>query len=152
MSDKYVVVDTDVVSFVLKGHTLAANYLPHLRGRVIVLSFQTTAELQTWTKVKKWGPKACARLDEFVGNCLVVNPTRELSEKFAEIMEQSNRRGIGMLAGDAWIAATALLYSVSLVSHNRKDFEWLVGGMGLSLICEAPPLDPDFRSKGRLQP
>jgi predicted nucleic acid-binding protein len=33
---------------------------------------------------------------------------------------------------DAWIAATALLYGVPLVSHNRSDY---LGVPGLKLIC-----------------
>jgi tRNA(fMet)-specific endonuclease VapC len=149
LTDKYVVVDTNVVSYMLKGHSLAAVYLPHLKGRIIVLSFQTTAELRTWSKVKNWGPKSLARLDEFVGNCLVVNQTTALSVKWAEIMEQSTRRGKGTLAGDAWIAATALLHGVPLVSHDRKDFEWMAE-IGLKLLCEAPPLDADSSTKGKL--
>lgn len=36
-------------------------------------------------------------------------------------------------AADAWIAATALLYGVPLVTHNRKDFE---GIDGLVVISE----------------
>jgi predicted nucleic acid-binding protein len=35
---------------------------------------------------------------------------------------------------DAWIAATALLNNVPLVSHNRRDFEKVTG---LKLISEA---------------
>ena len=150
MIEKYVVVDTDVVSFILKGHSLATAYLPHLRGRIVVLSFQTTAELLTWTKVKKWGPKSCAKLDEFVGNCLVVYPNQELSTMFADVMELSKRKGRGTLAGDAWIAATALLHRVPLVSHNRRDYEWMVADLGLKLIAEGPALGPLPSSRDNL--
>jgi predicted nucleic acid-binding protein len=35
---------------------------------------------------------------------------------------------------DAWIAATALLYAVPLVTHNRNDY---LGVPGLTLISHA---------------
>ncbi len=36
-----VVVDTDVVSFLLKGDTRARRYRQHLQGMVLALSFMT---------------------------------------------------------------------------------------------------------------
>ncbi|HEY9774843.1 MAG TPA: hypothetical protein V6C81_13860 [Planktothrix sp.] len=41
-----VVVDTDVISFVFKGHSHAARYAPELDGKQIVVSFMTVAELK----------------------------------------------------------------------------------------------------------
>jgi hypothetical protein len=39
------VVDTDVVSFLFKSHSLAYQYLPDLAGRTLLISFMTVAEL-----------------------------------------------------------------------------------------------------------
>jgi predicted nucleic acid-binding protein len=39
-----------------------------------------------------------------------------------------------MQTADAWIAATALLYEVPLITHNRRDYE---GVAGLVLISES---------------
>jgi len=58
-----VVVDTDVMSFVFKGHSRAAAYIPDLVGKEIVVSFMTIAELQRWALKKSWGPKLLAKLD-----------------------------------------------------------------------------------------
>ena len=37
--------DTNVVSFLFKGHTLAQVYRPHLQGKVLAISFMTLAEI-----------------------------------------------------------------------------------------------------------
>ena len=51
-----VLVDTDVFSFLMKGHTLAAQYEKHIKGKKPALSFVTVGELLTWSKHKGWGP------------------------------------------------------------------------------------------------
>ncbi len=40
-----VLLDTDVVSFLLKGDSRAEAYVPHLQDRRLALSFMTVAEL-----------------------------------------------------------------------------------------------------------
>jgi hypothetical protein len=42
------VVDTDVVSFIFKNHSIAMEYLPDLIDRVPIGSFMTVAELDRW--------------------------------------------------------------------------------------------------------
>jgi len=44
-----VLLDTDVVSFALKGDTRAEPYRAHVAGKVLVVSFMTVAELYKWT-------------------------------------------------------------------------------------------------------
>lgn len=139
MKGKYVLLDTDVVSFILKSDSRAELYLSHIRDRPCVLSFQTTGELLRWAMTKRWGRERRKRLDEFIRNCLVIPWSGPLSMKWAEVCSEGQSRGRECKAGDAWIAATALLYQIPLVSHNRIDFEWM-SDLGLDLICEAPPL------------
>lgn len=43
-----VVVDTDVISFLLKDDTRVQAYRPHLQDKTLVLSFMTVAELYQW--------------------------------------------------------------------------------------------------------
>ena len=40
-----VVVDTNVVSYLLRNHPLAVRYEPHLRGTLLAISFMTLAEV-----------------------------------------------------------------------------------------------------------
>jgi len=138
---KAVVLDTDVASVLLKpDDTRYAFYRPRiLPFNVLMLSFQTVAELKRWSILKKWGATNKARLDEFIGNCRVVTVSEPLVTKWAEVTSYAKQHGKGLQGGDAWIASTALLYKIPLASHNRRDFEWM-REIGLDLICEAPLL------------
>lgn len=139
-----VVLDTDVVSFLLKpDDSRYASYRRRiLPFSVLIISFQTVAELRRWSILRKWGSARRAKLDEFLGNCRVVAVSESLIAKWAEITSYSKEHGKGLQGGDAWIASTALLYQIPLASHNRRHFEWMKE-LGLELICEAPLVGED---------
>jgi len=42
------VIDTDVWSYIYKGRDEGTLYQPHLFGNILVISFQTQAELMRW--------------------------------------------------------------------------------------------------------
>jgi tRNA(fMet)-specific endonuclease VapC len=42
--------------------------------------------------------------------------------QWAKIQAEAKRIGRPISTADAWIAATALVFDVSLVTHNPKDF------------------------------
>jgi hypothetical protein len=44
MDMEFVVIDTDVISYIFKGDTRGEMYRPHLDNRLGVLSFMTVAE------------------------------------------------------------------------------------------------------------
>ena len=48
-----VLLDTDVVSFILKGDSRTAAYTPLVQGNVMAISFMTVAELFQWAEVHK---------------------------------------------------------------------------------------------------
>ncbi len=60
----FVVVDTDVVSFMFKGGTRALAYRPQLEGKTLTVSLMTVAELYQWAYVRNWGQRRPARLEE----------------------------------------------------------------------------------------
>ena len=49
------VVDTDVLSFLFKGHQFGYQYEADLAGRTLVISFMTLAELDRWAIHARWG-------------------------------------------------------------------------------------------------
>lgn len=49
------VVDTDVVSFLFKSHSLAPAYQRLLAGRPLAISLVTLAEIEYGMEVKNWG-------------------------------------------------------------------------------------------------
>jgi tRNA(fMet)-specific endonuclease VapC len=129
-----VVVDTDVMSYVFKHDTRADLYEPHLAGKDLIISFVTYAELQRWAIASNWGDSKRNTLAEYVRTVLVFHSDDELCVQLAKITDDGKQRGRQIQAGDAWIAATALLHDVSLITHNRRDFDDVTG---LKVISES---------------
>ena len=117
-----VVVDTCVVSFLLKNDTRAELYRPHLEVGTKVISFMTLAELYRWSEVRDWSEHRKAELEDDLSPYVVYGVSRALCHMWAETTDQARRRGHPIDVDDAWIAATALLYDLPLVSNNRRDF------------------------------
>jgi predicted nucleic acid-binding protein len=128
------VVDTDVVSFLYKRDTRAELYRPHLISPPFLISFMTLAELRSWMRHRNWGVARRRRLERYLQRYQVVYATDALCERWAEATDSARRNGKPIGAADAWIAATALLQHVSLVTHNRAHY---VGVEGLAVISES---------------
>lgn len=125
--------DTDVVSYVFKGDSRAALYEPHLIDKLIIVSFMTIAELDRWQLQHGWGEAKQARLKTFLEKYLISFADRALCGKWAEAVVSAHRNGWPIGAADGWVAATALLHGIPLVTHNRTHF---IGVEGLTLISE----------------
>jgi tRNA(fMet)-specific endonuclease VapC len=128
------VVDTDVVSFLFKDDTRATLYQPHLSGRLLVISFMTLAELDLWALARRWGPSRRTALEAHLASFTVFPYDRDLCRWWAEVSDEARRSGRPIQSSDAWIAATAMLYGIPLVTHNPSDF---AGVTGLSIITES---------------
>lgn len=131
-----IVVDTDVVSYLLKPQdTRAPLYWPELQNRLPVISFQTLAELLYWAAVRHWGASRRAQLDRHLQQFFVQPWDRALCEHWATVRLQGRQRGTPIDGADAWQAATALYLGAPLLTHNRRHF---AGILGLQLISHAP--------------
>ena len=132
-----VLVDTDVFSFMLKGHTLASQYEKHTKGKKLALSFVTVGELLTWSKHRKWGPEKIAELERRIALTGVIPYDMALCQTYAELNAQLLKAGRQIGDNDLWIAATAIRHSLPLISHNRKHYDEIPG---LVFISEAPKI------------
>ena len=126
-----IVVDTDVASFLFKNHPVGLRYDPELAGRIALISFMTVAEMERWAIQYRWGEHRLHWLHLYLKRFTVVPSSPDLCRKWAEAMATAQAAGRRMECADAWIAATALLYSAPLVTHNRSDY---LGVPGLTLI------------------
>jgi tRNA(fMet)-specific endonuclease VapC len=130
------VVDTCVVSFLFRGGPQAALYRPHLVGNIPVISFMTLAELYRWPLERGWGATRRRNLDTYLRRRYVVYPfNRALCQQWAEATDGARRNGYTVPVADGWIAATALLYGIPLITNNPRHYE---GIPGLRVITEAP--------------
>jgi predicted nucleic acid-binding protein len=127
---KPIVLDTDVVSFLFKADSRAQLYLPLLDNRQWFISFMTEAELEQWALLANWSEKRVAWLRLFLGRFAIVPSSQDLVLKWAEAMVAARRNGRRIETADAWVAATALLYDATLLTHNKADY---LGVPGLRL-------------------
>jgi tRNA(fMet)-specific endonuclease VapC len=115
----YVVIDTDVFSFLFKRSAFGQQYLSYLVERTVCISFQTVAELY------HWGEARCAKLEEWLHHYVILPYDNATARAWAHIKTVCDAQGRPISAQDAWIAACALRHNCPLVTHNRKDYEYI---------------------------
>jgi tRNA(fMet)-specific endonuclease VapC len=112
----------------------------HIRDRLPTVSFVTPAELWRGAFERGYGDKRRQDVSEIIDTLVVVPSTAELAEEWGRVVAEAKRAGhaLGAIelgearhANDAWIAATARLHDLPLLTGNRRHFEGLPG---LSLI------------------
>jgi tRNA(fMet)-specific endonuclease VapC len=128
------VIDTDVWSYLYKGRDEAKLYEPHLFGNVLVISFQTQAELLRGALAANWGTRHREHLESQLNKYVVEPSSYALSLRWAQAMDSARRNGRPIAAADGWVAATALHLGVPLITHNRNHF---IGVDGLTIIWES---------------
>jgi tRNA(fMet)-specific endonuclease VapC len=74
-------------------------------------------------------------LTKYLQPFVVLPYNRALCQKWAEVTVEAQASGYRIECADAWIAATALLYDLPLVTHNRGDY---LGVAALKLISQGP--------------
>ena len=114
------VVDTNIVSILLKDKPPARLYRRHMVGHRPVISFMTLAELLEGAERARWGEKKRQELEKALTNYLLIHSSREVCELWARVRTERRRQPIA--GDDAWIAATALAFNCPLITHNPKDF------------------------------
>jgi predicted nucleic acid-binding protein len=123
----HVLVDTNIISYVLKSDSRAELYREHLEGSTLGVSFVTIAELEAWAALHDWGPARRERMRDFLGEprFIVHGWFRGMSACYATVQVKARDAGRTIEDNDAWIATTALYFEIPLITHNRKDFDFL---------------------------
>ena len=117
-----VVVDTDVVSFLFKGHSLAPAYQAILAGRRLAVSLLTLAEIEYGMEAKNWGASRRDLMHRFLSRFAALLPDTETARVWARVKSGCEKKGRPITFADAWIAAAALQLNVPLVTHNSSDY------------------------------
>lgn len=121
----WVLLDTNIVSYIVKRHPLAMRYQPLIDGHNLAISFQSNAELEQGMKKANWGVVKQAQLEKTLSRFSIIQSDLSICSWWAEVRLLRKARPIGV--ADAWIAATALSYDFDLVTHNPKDFQNIPG-------------------------
>jgi len=125
--------DTNIVSFIFKGHTLTRKYLPDLQGQPLAISAMTVAELLEWSIIHQWGQRKITKLQMTITSYTVLPLDEPVWLNWATIRATCRSKGLMIGVADAWIAATAIHHQIPLVTHNPKDFTCVEG---LQLITQ----------------
>lgn len=134
MTAPKLLIDTNIVSYMMRGKAEAQAYAKHLQGNLLAISFVTVGELFYGAEKANWGDQKRLKLETTLRNFLVIPYDYEIAKTYARILTDCERKGRPISSNDAWIAACAIRHSVPLVTHNAKHFESV---KDLRLITEA---------------
>jgi predicted nucleic acid-binding protein len=127
------VIDTDVWSYLYKQRDEAKLYEPHLFGNILVVSFQTRAELLRGAISAGWGARRRQHLESRLQRYVVEHSSDALCLRWAEALDSARRNRRLIAPADAWVAATALHLGVPLITHKSH----FIGVGGLTVISES---------------
>jgi predicted nucleic acid-binding protein len=131
------VIDTDVASFIFKWHPeFAPRYIAIVRGFALAVSFMTLGEMRQGALDANWGPRKCEVLETYLADFEVLHSDNLLCSTWAAVRNESTRKGRPISSADAWIAATAMVLSVPLVTNNPKDYRHLDKLQLVSAVAE----------------
>ncbi len=110
-------------------------YTHDLVGRNLLISVQTAAEIRYGARWRNWGKPRLDAMERHLASVTEVPPHAALTREWAVLRNECRRSGHAfhnkVHTGDLWIAATATLLNLPLVTHD--------GGFrevpGLSVIC-----------------
>jgi predicted nucleic acid-binding protein len=129
-----IMIDTNIVSYLMRGKAEAQAYAPHLKGKLLAISFVTVGELYYGAEKARWGMQRRLVLESTLRNFIVIPYDHEIAKSYARVLVDCQEIGRPISTNDAWIAACAVRHSVPLATHNAKHFEAVPG---LKLITES---------------
>ena len=141
-----VLVDTNVFSYLGKsGDTRAALYRPHVHKKLVAVSFITVGELLFGAAKANWTKAKIDRMRKRLRSVVIVPYDYAVCESYGKI-KAALPKGRTIADNDLWIAACAKRHSMPLVTHNRKDFDDIVG----LIVRSEQKVAEDIASQGKL--
>jgi tRNA(fMet)-specific endonuclease VapC len=113
--------DTDTCSAYLKGNRLLFNRFIQYGGGLLV-SVVTAGELLTWALRAKAPPQRLPDVQALLAVVTVLDATLAVAAKFGEVRAALLDAGTPAPEPDLFIAATALVHGLILVTHNVADY------------------------------
>ena len=117
-----IVVDTNVISYLLAKVNRYEFYRARILSDQAVISFQTWEELWHGAYYGNWGARRRSELTQHLENYEIIWPSIDLAEICAQLRAERRAAGRELQVADAWIAATAILLGCPLAT-NDQDFD-----------------------------
>ena len=118
--------DTDAVSFALRGKGRVGTRLLEHRPSDICISSITVAELRFGAETRR-SRKLHDLISAFVASVAVLPLDQRAADRFAAVAVSLARRGEPISTFDTLIAAHALSLGLTLVTNNTRHFERVAG-------------------------
>lgn len=118
--------DTDTVSFALRGQGRVATRLLAHQPSEICMSSLTLAELRYGADLRR-SRKLHRLIDTFADSVDVADFDRAAADRFGGLGALLSRRGVPIGTVDTLIAAHALALGLTLVTNNEKHFTRVPG-------------------------
>jgi predicted nucleic acid-binding protein len=109
MSGKEILVDTNIISYLLDGSDTLEEVL---QGKDIYLSFITELELIVFKNRTLQEEKQIA---ELIGDCSIISMNNLIKDKYVQV-----RKKHSLKLADAVIAATALAFDMPLITADKQ--------------------------------
>lgn len=119
----FVVVDTDILIDASRAIDEALACLDQIEDRsALAVSAVTEMELIVGCRAKA----ELRKLDKFLNRFQVLRLNEQMSDAAVALLRRY-RLSHGLLIADAFIAATALVLDIPLVSKNQRDYRFIAG-------------------------
>lgn len=89
MKSEYLLLDTNIVSYIMKGAREAKLYQNDLSGKRLTISFTTVGELWAGAENAKWGEDKRKKLEGAIRNFVVIPYDYEIAKKYGEVAENA---------------------------------------------------------------
>lgn len=118
--------DTDICSAFLKNdRRVTTKVMLHIGG--LHLSSVTVGELLTWARRANAPPARLQGVNDLVASSTVHSIDLAVADKFGEVRAMLIDQGRIVGQMDLLNASVALLHSLTLVTHNTKDYVHIPG-------------------------
>jgi tRNA(fMet)-specific endonuclease VapC len=118
--------DTDTCSAHLRENPAVTGRILKYSGR-ICLSMISVGELMTWALRKTASPRRLQGVQELMRDATLLDVTEDVANRFGLLRAQLLDAGRPTPDMDLWIAATAIVHDLVLVTHNTQDFAHVPG-------------------------
>ncbi len=118
--------DTDCVSYALRGEGKVADRILTHRPSELGVSSITLAELRFGAERRR-SRRLHRLIDNFVGDIDVVPFAEEAADRFGKVATALMSKGTPIGTLDTMIAAHTLQLGLTLVTHNQKHFRCVRG-------------------------
>jgi len=134
MSVDTLILDTNIVSYLMKGGPLGRAYQPHVQNHLLAISIITVGELYFGAEKGNWGKSRRNELEAIIRRFVIIPYDHEVARCYGRLVAERQRAGRPIAPNDAWIAACTVRHAVPLVTHNPKDFQ---GITSLQVVSES---------------